>query len=73
MAYLAEQIRDVRQRIADRRAAAEEAAENRRREVEEKSPEIQKIDASLAKTARKIFEISTGNRDGVREKIEELL
>ena len=72
MAYLAEQIREVRQRIADRRAAAEEAAENRRREVEEKSPEIQKIDASLAKTARKIFEISTGNRDGVREKIEEL-
>ena len=72
MAYLAEQIREVRQRIADRRAAAEEAAENRRREVEEKSPEIQKIDASLAKTAQKIFEISTGNRDGVREKIEEL-
>ena len=49
MAYLAEQIREVRQRIADRRTAAIEAAEGRRREVEAKSPEIVKIDAELAK------------------------
>ena len=33
MAYLAEQVREVRKRIADRRLAAEEAAEERRREV----------------------------------------
>ena len=72
MAYLAEQIRDVRQRIADRRLAAVEAAEARRREVEEKSPEIAKIDASLAKTAQRIFEISAAGPDGVREKIEKL-
>ena len=72
MAYLAEQIREVRQRIADRRTAAVEAAEGRRREVEAKSPEIVKIDAQLAKTAQRIFEISAAGPDGVREKIEQL-
>ena len=49
-----------------------EAAEARRREVEEKSPEILKIDASLAKTAQRIFEISAAGPDGVREKVEKL-
>ena len=72
MAYLAEQIREVRQRIADRRLSAVEAAEGRRREVEAKSPEIAKIDASLAKTAQRIFEISAAGPDGVREKVEQL-
>ncbi len=72
MAYLAEQVREVRQRIADRRRMAEEAAEARRREVEEKSPEIAAIDVSLAKTAKRIFEISTAGPDGVREKVEKL-
>ena len=72
MAYLAEQIREVRQRIADRRTAAIEAAEGRRREVEAKSPEIVKIDAELAKTAQRIFEISAAGPEGVREKIEKL-
>jgi len=72
MAYLAEQVREVRERIADRRLMAEEAAETRRREVEGKSPEIAAIDASLAKTARRIFEISAAGKDGVREKIEAL-
>ena len=72
MAYLAEQVREVRQRIADRRRMAEDAAEARRREVETKSPEIAAIDAALAKTAKRIFEISTAGPDGVREKVEEL-
>ena len=72
MAYLAEQMREVRQRIADRRVAAEEAAEQRRREVETKSPEIAKINAQLAKTAQRIFEISAAGPDGVREKIDKL-
>ena len=72
MAYLAEQIREVRQRIADRRLAAEDAADARTREVESKSPEIAAIDASLARTAQRIFEISAAGPDGVREKIEAL-
>ena len=72
MAYLAEQVREVRQRIENRRLEAEAGAEQRRREVESRSPEIAKIDASLAKTAQKIFEISAAGPDGVREKIEKL-
>ena len=72
MAYLAEQIREARQRIADRRLSAVESAEERRCEVEAKSPEISQIDAALAKTARRIFEISAAGPDGVREKIEKL-
>ena len=72
MAYLAEQIREARQRIADRRLSAVESAEERRREVEAKSPEIAQIDAALAKTARRIFEISAAGPDGVKEKVEKL-
>ncbi len=72
MASFAEQIREVRQRIADRRLAAEEAAEERRREVENKSAEIREIDAQLARTARRVFEISAAGPDGVREKMAEL-
>ena len=72
MAYLTEQLREVRKRIADRRFMAEEAAEARRREVEEKSDEIKKIDAVLASTARRIFEVTVAGGDERADRIEAL-
>lgn len=69
MSYSRENVIKVKEKFALKRAEAEAAAVERRRELDEKFPDVAAIDAELAGTGERIFQAIQGGKDGLGERI----
>ncbi len=72
MAYKMDSFKLVSERFEERRRRAEQDAEMRRLEVQEKHPEIRAIDEALASTGMRIFRTACAGGENVRERVGEI-
>lgn len=72
MSYSRENVKKVKEIFDRKRLDAETRADERRRELDERFPEIAAIDAELSRTGEKIFGAIRAGREGVEERIAAL-
>ena len=72
MGYSRENYRKIKEQYKEKRLRAQQLAESRREEIEQRIPEIAKIDRALAETAINILKETTAGKVGLDARLARL-